>query len=70
MLAALVAEASLVCLARLYTEASITARPLFESQGFVVLAPQVVRCRGAEFVNFRMERELAEPGAAARWPRD
>ena len=70
LLAAVVAEARRVGLARLYTEASITARPFFESQGFVVLAPQVVTCRGVEFVNYRMERVLAEPNAAAGRPRD
>jgi putative acetyltransferase len=64
LLVAVVAEARRVGLARLFTEASITARPFFEAQGFVVLAPQVVTCRGAEFVNYRMERVLAEPGAA------
>jgi putative acetyltransferase len=64
MLAAVVAEARRVGLARLFTEASITARPFFESQGFVVLAPQVVTCRGAEFVNYRMELVLGDPGAA------
>jgi putative acetyltransferase len=58
LLAALVAEARRLGVARLFTEASITARPFFESQGFVVLAPQVVTCRGAEFVNYRMERRL------------
>ena len=63
LLAALVAEARRVGLARLFTEASITARPFFEAQGFVVLVPQVVMCRGAEFVNYRMERVLAGPGA-------
>ena len=64
LLAAVVAEARRVGLARLFTEASITARPFFEDQGFAVRAPQVVTCRGAEFVNYRMERVLAEPGAA------
>lgn len=64
LLAAVVAEARRVGLARLFTEASITARPFFEAQGFVVLAPQVVTCRGAELVNYRMERVLAEPAAA------
>ena len=34
LLAALIAEARRVGLARLFTEASITARPFFESQGF------------------------------------
>ena len=60
LLAAIVAEARRVGLARLFTEASITARPFFEAQGFVVVAPQVVQCRGAEFVNYRMECALVE----------
>ena len=70
LLAAVVAEARRVGLARLFTEASITARPFFEAQGFAVLAPQVVTCRGTEFVNYRMERVLAEPAAAADGGRD
>lgn len=61
LLAAVVAEARRVGLARLFTEASITARPFFEAQGFVVLAPQVVACRGVGLVNYRMERVLGEP---------
>ena len=65
LLAAVVAEAQRVGLTRLFTEASITARSFFESQGFAVLAPQVVTCRGAEFVNYRMERVLAEPARAS-----
>ena len=59
MLAEVVAEARRLGLVRLLVEASITARPFFESQGFVMLAPQVVVCRGVEFVNYRMERMLA-----------
>jgi len=70
LLAAVVAEARRVGLTRLFTEASITARPFFEAQGFAVLAPQVVTCRGAEFVNYRMERVLAEPSATADGDRD
>jgi putative acetyltransferase len=65
LLAAVVAEARRVGLGRLFTEASITARPFFEAQGFATLAPQVVTCRGAEFVNYRMERLLADPSAPA-----
>ena len=61
LLDAVVAEARRVGLARLFTEASITARPFFEAQGFAMMALQVVTCRGAEFVNYRMERVLAEP---------
>ncbi len=60
LLAAVVAEARRVGLARLFTEASITARPFFESQGFAVLTPQMVTCRGVEFTNYRMQRVLAE----------
>ena len=65
LLAALVVEARRVGRTRLYTEASVTARPFFEAQGFTVLAPQVVTCRGLDFVNYRMERLLGEPPAAA-----
>jgi putative acetyltransferase len=60
LLTALVAEARRSGLARLFTEASITARSFFEAQGFVVLSPQMVTCRGVDFVNYRMERVLAE----------
>ncbi len=61
LLSAVVAEARRLGLAQLFVEVSITARPFFESQGFAVLAPQVVVCRGVEFVNYRMERMLGEP---------
>jgi putative acetyltransferase len=60
LLTALVDEARRLGLARLFTEASITARPFFEAQGFTVLARQLVTCRGEEFVNYRMERVLGE----------
>jgi putative acetyltransferase len=43
---------------RLFTEASITARPFFEHSGFSLIAEQVVVCRGVEFVNFRMDKHL------------
>jgi N-acetylglutamate synthase-like GNAT family acetyltransferase len=61
LMAAIEAEARRIGLARLFTEASITARPFFEDQGFTVIAPQMVTCREVEFVNFRMERLLAGP---------
>lgn len=76
LLTVVLAEARRVGLTRLFTEASITPRPFFEAQGFTVLAPHIVTCRGdyaaakqnrcgAEFVNFRMERVLAEPSGSA-----
>jgi putative acetyltransferase len=48
-------------ISRLYTEASITAKPFFEHQGFQLIAPQVVRKRGQEFINYRMDKFLKTP---------
>jgi putative acetyltransferase len=58
LLADLVAEARRLGLARLFVEASITARPFFAARGFVTLVEQTVACRGAQLVNYRMERTL------------
>ena len=43
---------------RLFTEASITARPFFERRGFAVLGRNVVTQHGVELVNFSMEKDL------------
>jgi putative acetyltransferase len=59
LLDAIVGEARRLGVRRLFTEASITARPFFTSQGFDVLAPQVVVARGVAFRNDRVSRELA-----------
>jgi putative acetyltransferase len=49
---------------RLYTEASITARPVFEAIGFRLIAPQTVIVRGECMTNYRMEKRLfASAGA-------
>jgi putative acetyltransferase len=58
MMTAITTEARCRGLARLFTEASITARPFFETERFTVLTPQVVACRGEDFINYRMERVL------------
>ena len=47
-----------VGLARLFTEASITARPFFERRGFQLLQTQIVTRRGQDLTNFRMARRL------------
>jgi putative acetyltransferase len=60
LMAAVVAEARRLDLARLFTEASITARPFFEAHWFAVLTSQVVTVRGVEFVNYQMERVLID----------
>ncbi len=49
-------------LTRLYTEASITARPLFEKHGFLVLESQDVNVRGTPLRNYRMEKKLQPEG--------
>ena len=43
---------------RIFTEASITARPFFERQGFRVVHEQRVSRRGVSLTNFAMEKDL------------
>ncbi len=43
---------------RIFTEASITARPFFERRGFRVVRGQTVSRRGVELTNFAMEKDL------------
>ena len=43
----------------LNVEASITSRRFFENRGFEVIAPQFVRARGEDFLNYRMSKRLA-----------
>ncbi len=45
-------------LARIFTEASITASPFFERQGFVTVREQRVTRHGVELTNFAMEKAL------------
>jgi putative acetyltransferase len=53
------AAANLQGIARLFTEASITARPFFEKRGFSILESQRVEKRGQMLTNFRMQKTLA-----------
>ncbi|MCF2149220.1 GNAT family N-acetyltransferase [Desmonostoc muscorum LEGE 12446] len=43
---------------RLYTEASITAKPFFQNQGFSIVREQQVERRGVWFQNYVMEKYL------------
>ena len=52
------ARAASLGIGRIFTEASITARPFFERAGFRVIAAQEVAIRGTAFVNYRMEKRL------------
>ncbi|ASW06111.1 MULTISPECIES: GNAT family N-acetyltransferase [unclassified Rhizobium] len=46
-------------LQRIFTEASLTARPFFERKGFVIVTAQQVEKRGQILSNFLMEKTLA-----------
>jgi putative acetyltransferase len=52
------AQAAAQGLARMFTEASLTARGVFEHHGFEVIAAQDVALRGQTLRNFRMEKRL------------
>jgi putative acetyltransferase len=52
-------EAGKLGLRRLFTEASITARPFFARLGYAVLGEQTVECRGQTFINYVMEKHLS-----------
>ncbi len=43
---------------KLFTEASITAKPFFENQGFIVIKKQEVERREQKFINFVMEKHF------------
>ncbi len=45
-------------LTRLFTEASITARPVFEAMRFRVVKSQTATVRGVSMTNYRMEKNL------------
>lgn len=59
LLSAIEEEACRHGIARLFTEASITAMPFFVKRGFVVLEEQTVTTRGVSFINYRMEKDLS-----------
>lgn len=60
------AEARRRGIRRLFTEASITARPFFESVGFGILRAQRVEFRGVIFQNYAMEKSIHDAGSADR----
>lgn len=43
---------------RLFTEASITAKPFFLKHGFKIINPQQISCRGQMFTNYLMEKTI------------
>ncbi|BAY83755.1 hypothetical protein NIES267_32460 [Calothrix parasitica NIES-267] len=55
---AIEAKASELGIHRLYTEASITAKPFFLRMGFSVIKTQRVERRGESFINYAMEKYI------------
>ena len=53
------AKAKSLGIEKLYTEASVTAKPFFESEGFIVIRKQEVERRGLKFINFAMEKLIS-----------
>ena len=53
--------AQINALRRLYTETSLTARPIFEVMGFRMVVPQTLTIRGESMTNYRMEKRLHSP---------
>lgn len=53
-------------LGRIFTEASVTARPFFERQGFRVVRERRVWRQGVELTNFAMEKPLSPPGGEGK----
>ncbi|MEL6931373.1 MAG: GNAT family N-acetyltransferase [Cyanobacteria bacterium J06600_6] len=51
-------KAQELSLNRIFTEASITAKTFFLKQGFKIISPQEVSCRGEVFTNYSMTKEL------------
>ncbi len=49
--------ATLKGLSKVYVEASICAKPMFEKLGFNTIEEQTVQIRGIGLKNFKMERE-------------
>lgn len=55
---AIEAKAVELSVSRLFTEASITAKPFFQRMGFSVVKEQEVTHRGETFINYAMEKLL------------
>ena len=51
-------EAIRLGLVEIYTDASITAKPFFENQGYRIIESQVVERREVTLVNFKMIKKL------------
>jgi N-acetylglutamate synthase-like GNAT family acetyltransferase len=60
LLKVLEAKAQELGLQEITTESSITAKPFFLAQGFLVLAEQTKVLRGVSFINFKMLKRISK----------
>ena len=58
LMRAILTRAGELNIATIFSEVSITAKPFFESQGFIVLTEQTVAKKGIELTNYKMERKV------------
>lgn len=58
LLSAIEKKAKTEDLVEIYTEASITAKPFFESHGYTIMKKQTKNLDGIEFINFLMKKNL------------
>lgn len=58
LLQAIEEMAKSISVERLFTEASITAKPFFESKGFKTVRQQEVKRQGETFINYVMEKRI------------
>jgi putative acetyltransferase len=50
------ARAKRQSITHIFAEVSITAKPFFEKQGFVVLSKQTIQRKGVNLINYKMEK--------------
>ena len=58
LLECLIKKAKKANFTEVFTEASITAKPFFEKQGFKVIKKQVKTFNGVDFVNYKMKKMI------------
>lgn len=58
LLSMMESRAKLLGHATITSDVSITAKPFFESKGFVILRPQLVLCRGVVLRNYNVSKEI------------
>lgn len=56
LITAIFEKAKQKMISRIFVDVSITARPFFEKQGFLVTKEQTVIVKGVQLINYKMEK--------------